>query len=153
MCSFENLTISEQAAARRPFPKTLQSDGDVELLFVGKVKSTSSPGLSLLTLHVDKPETSPLPTTHHWLPAELSHRATATSSTTSFPNLLQIYDLGAQNLGILPKSWWSFLQFETGRVEDYVDCGGDVVVGHVEGSNDVHVGVSRVDDWGDSANG
>jgi hypothetical protein len=80
----ENLTISEQAAAGcRPLAKTFPNEGELELLLSGNVNTTSSPGFTLLPLHVDSPETSPQPTNHHSLPTELSRRLT--SSTKPSP--------------------------------------------------------------------
>jgi hypothetical protein len=80
----ENLIISEQAeACCRPLPKTFPNEGELELLLSGNVNTTSSPGFTLLPLHVDSPETSPQPTNHHSLPSELSRRLT--SSTKPSP--------------------------------------------------------------------
>ena len=85
----ENLTISEQAAACcRPFPKTFPGEGERELLFIGNVNTTSSPGFTLLPLHVESPETSLQPTNHHSLPSELSRRLT--SSTKPSPESLTL---------------------------------------------------------------
>ena len=66
--------------------KTLLGEGVRELLFIGNVNTTSSPGFTLLPSHVDSPETSLQPTNHHSLPSELSHRLM--SSTKPSPESL-----------------------------------------------------------------
>ena len=60
-CSVENRTISEQATARpNPFP----GEGEAESFFAGNLKTTVSPELIVLPLHVDKPVISPQLTNH-----------------------------------------------------------------------------------------